>query len=139
MRNARGFTLVELMIVVAVIAILAALAVPAYQDYVARAQVAEGFSLSSGARMAVTVYHAENPGYPMDNAGAGLAQPQSIKGRYVKSVELQQNGRIEVEFGNQASSRIQGQKLILTMTDEGGSLHWHCAGLSRKHLGAACD
>jgi type IV pilus assembly protein PilA len=139
MKRCRGFTLIELMIVVAIIAILAAIALPAYMDYVARAQVSEGFSLATDARTAVTVYHAENTGYPSGNIDAGLAIPGSIVGKYVTSVTVGNgDGQVDVEFGNDASSKISGQTLSMQLNDEGGSLHWSCAGLDRRYLPSAC-
>ncbi|MFL6587558.1 MAG: pilin [Luteimonas sp.] len=134
----RGFSLIALIIVAAIIALLASIALPAYHDYVARAQVAEGYSLASDARIAVDVYHAEREGFLIGNEDAGLASPVSIMGRYVTPIDLHENGVIEVEFGNQASSRISGAKLALTMVDEGGSLHWNCSGLDGRYLPPAC-
>jgi len=138
MRENRGFTLIELMIVVAIIALLAAIALPAYQDYVARTQVVEGYSLASDARTAVATYYADRQNFPTDNEGAGLADPDSIVGRYVSRVVLQSNGLIEVEFGNSASAKILGEKLSLTMVDDGGSLRWTCSGLDSRYLPSAC-
>ncbi|MEF3083831.1 pilin [Luteimonas sp. SMYT11W] len=138
MQGSRGFSLIELMIVVAIIALLAAIAIPSYQEYVVRGQVAEGFSLAEDARIAVVTFHAEQQGYPAGNLDAGLSAPGSIAGRYVTAVELRPGGQVEITFGNRASARIQGQTLSMTMTDEGGSLHWTCAGLSKHYVPSAC-
>jgi type IV pilus assembly protein PilA len=139
MTRYKGFTLIELMIVVAIIAVLAALALPAYQDYVARAQVAEGYSLASDARTAIVVYHADRSAYPADNPDAGLAIPTSISGRYVESVTVgPANGAIEVLFGNESSAKISGQTLTLQMQNPGGALHWDCGGLDPRYLPSAC-
>ena len=73
MKNTRGFTLIELMIVVAIIAILAAIAIPAYQDYTIRAQVSEGLTLSTGAKTAVWDFVADKGRMPPSNTSAGLA------------------------------------------------------------------
>src|SRR5690606_23534967 len=129
MKHQHGFTLIELMIVVAIIAILAAIALPAYQDYVARSQVSEGFSRPTDARMAVVVYHADKANYPADNTQAGIATPASISGDYVESVTVGNgDGRIDILFGNEASAKISGQTLVMTMVPEGGSFHWRCSG-----------
>lgn len=139
MQKQQGFTLIELMIVVAIIAILAAVALPAYMDYVARAQVSEGFSLASDARQAIVVYHANGNTYPADNEDAGIAPAASIVGDYVESVTVgPANGQIDVRFGRKASTRISGQTMTLTMVPEGGSFHWRCGGLDPKYMPSVC-
>ncbi|ENW1824126.1 pilin, partial [Neisseria gonorrhoeae] len=85
----KGFTLIELMIVIAIVGILAAVALPAYQDYTARAQVSEAILLAEGQKSAVTEYYLNNGEWPKDNDSAGVASsPTDIKGKYVKSVTV---------------------------------------------------
>ncbi|EMS2630360.1 pilin, partial [Neisseria gonorrhoeae] len=85
----KGFTLIELMIVIAIVGILAAVALPAYQDYTARAQVSEAILLAEGQKSAVTEYYLNNGKWPKDNDSAGVASsPTDIKGKYVKSVTV---------------------------------------------------
>jgi len=88
MKKQQGFTLIELMIVVAIIGILAAIAIPAYQDYTIRAQVSEGLNLSGGAKAAVTEFFQDRGILPADNATAGLAAAAAIQGKYVGSVTV---------------------------------------------------
>src|SRR6185312_12054520 len=90
----KGFTLIELMIVVAIIGILAAIALPAYQDYTIRSKVTEGLSLVAAAKT-----YASNGAYPADNATAGLAVATDIKGKYVTSVTVA-NGVITIVYQN---------------------------------------
>ncbi|EPG0238621.1 pilin, partial [Neisseria gonorrhoeae] len=85
----KGFTLIELMIVIAIVGILAAVALPAYQDYTARAQVSEAILLAEGQKSAVTEYYLNHGIWPKDNTSAGVASPASnIKGKYVQKVEV---------------------------------------------------
>jgi len=137
-RHTDGFSLIELMVVVAIIAILASIALPAYQDYVARAQVAEGFSLSTGAKDAIALHYGDHGVYPADNADAGLAAPASINGRYVSSVSVDSGGNISAMFSSSASSKISGQTLTLSVTDVGGALRWQCSGLDYRYLPSSC-
>jgi type IV pilus assembly protein PilA len=141
MKKQQGFTLIELMIVVAIIGILAAIAIPAYQDYTIRAQVSEGLNLSGGAKAAVTEYWQDRGVLPTDNAEAGLAAEGDIRGKYVAEV-LVTDGVIAVEYGNEAHTVITGQHLELTPdTTIPGSVAWACASpgeIDNKHLPAAC-
>ncbi|HFA6192681.1 TPA: pilin [Neisseria gonorrhoeae] len=84
----KGFTLIELMIVIAIVGILAAVALPAYQDYTARAQVSEAILLAEGQKSAVTEYYLNNGEWPANNGNAGVASPADIKGKYVQSVTV---------------------------------------------------
>ncbi|EMT8360798.1 pilin, partial [Neisseria gonorrhoeae] len=99
----KGFTLIELMIVIAIVGILAAVALPAYQDYTARAQVSEAILLAEGQKSAVTEYYLNHGIWPKDNTSAGVANPASnIKGKYVQKVEVN-NG---VVTATMASSNV---------------------------------
>lgn len=138
MTLSRGFTLIELMIVVAIIAILAAIALPAYQDFVARAQVSEGISLAGGAKNAVAVHYSQTGQFPADNLEAGLSANGSINGKYVSSVTVAGTGEISVLFSNSASAKIAGQTLLLTPIDQGGSLSWACSGNDARYLPSSC-
>ncbi len=142
MKKQQGFTLLELMIVVAIIGILAAIAIPAYQDYTIRAQVSEGLNLSGGAKAAVTEYYQDRGTMPATNLIAGLAAAADIQGKYVALVTVTA-GVIDVEYGNDAHATIQGQALQMTPnTSEPGSVQWDCASaaaqIANKHLPAAC-
>lgn len=112
-----------------VIAILAAISIPAYQDYLIRAQVAEGFVLADGAKTAVAGYYQANQSLPPDNPSAGLAQSGAIRGRYVSDVDVS-GGTITVAFRGAGSNiRIRNDVLVLTpFRDAAGKLGWRCPG-----------
>jgi type IV pilus assembly protein PilA len=137
----KGFTLIELMIVVAIIGILAAVAIPAYLDYAVRAQVGEGLKLASGAKAAVTEYYQDAGVFAADNATAGLSAANTITGNYVSQVEVTGGGVLQVTFGNDVNFRINGAKLNLSPVDNLGSVQWICTGdavLVAKWLPASC-
>jgi len=137
----QGFTLIELMIVVAIIGILAAIAIPAYQDYTIRAQVSEGLSLSGGAKAAVTEYYQDRGTMPATNAVAGVPAAGTISGKYVSSVTVGANGAIAVAYGGpQAHSQLPvGATITLTPTTTAGAVSWACtSSLADNLVPAAC-
>ena len=124
----RGFTLIELMIVVAIIGILAAVAIPAYSDYTTRAQVSEALSLASAARSAVAESYAATSTWPANNNAAGLGVANTIRGKYVTSVTVAGN-RITVRFRftAPAAPAIRGRTLIMTAgVSPNGDISWQC-------------
>ena len=122
----KGFTLIELMIVVAIIGILAAIAIPAYQDYTIRAQVTEGLNLAAAAKTAVAETFASNQTWPATNAAAGLSVAANINGKYVTQVLVLGGGQIQITYGNQATA-IAGKTMTLTpYTSLNNDISWQC-------------
>ena len=135
-----GYTLIELMIVTGIIGILGSIAIPAYQDYTIRAQVAEGISLSSGARVAMVDYYTQTGNWPENNNKADVANQTDILGKYVKMVMVNRN-TIEVQYGNDAHQNIKGRKIVLTAVDTNGIIRWECAGkggFEERYLPNSC-
>ena len=125
----KGFTLIELMIVVAIIGILAAIAIPAYQDYTIRAQVSEGLSLASDVKAGVAEYAAQTGDWPLNLAEAGMGASAVLgdkSGRYVQSLDVS-NGTIIVTYGRDSNSKINGSILTLQpLVNVNGDVVWMC-------------
>jgi type IV pilus assembly protein PilA len=133
-KTQQGFTLIELMIVVAIIGILAAIAIPAYQDYTVRAQVTEGLNLASDLKAAVGESFANDGAWPVDNDAIGVTETK--EGKYVETVEIA-NGTIVITFGNQANADAfsNGNVLALRPTvSANGDVIWNCG--YRTEVGA---
>lgn len=134
----KGFTLIELMIVIAIIGILAAIALPAYQDYTKRARVGEALSLAGGAKTAVTEFYSSNNSWPASNAAAGLATSTEINGNSVISVDAA-GGKIKVAVRDNVES---GKFLVLSPSAASGSVTWSCktseTTINKKFLPSEC-
>ena len=129
-RKQQGFTLIELMIVVAIIAILAAIAIPLYLNYTAQAEGSEALSLMDGAKTAVTQYYNQNGSWPGSNQSAGIATAKDINGKYVASVTVgspAKPGVIQAIFKSAGvATPIKGYWVELSPYANGGSVTWTC-------------
>jgi len=140
----QGFTLIELMIVVAIIGILAAVAIPAYQDYTIRAKVTEGLSLAGAAKTAVAETYSSKGIPPATNTGAGIALAGSIIGNSVASVGISGRGLITINYKVAGlGGTADGKKVMLLPTFGAGGVVWDCTSVAgttmpSKYLPGQC-
>ncbi|HGL9354916.1 TPA: pilin, partial [Neisseria gonorrhoeae] len=135
----KGFTLIELMIVIAIVGILAAVALPAYQDYTARAQVSEAILLAEGQKSAVTEYYLNHGKWPENNGDAGVASASEIKGKYVESVTVEKGVVTAKMLSSGVNNEIKNKKLSLWAKREAGSVKWFCGQPVKRADGKADD
>lgn len=142
-QKTRAFTLIELMITVAIVAIISVVAVPFYQDYVIKSEVSEGFGLSDSIRVAEADYYYNMGTFPTSLSTLGLSSPT---GKYITSISLGDNGVISITYGNQVMSKVNNGILTLTPTLDTanvGIIHYECSGdgtiLLSKYLPTVCS
>ncbi len=146
----KGFTLIELMIVIAIIGILAVIALPAYQDYTGRAQVSEAITLMEGQKSAIVEYYADKGAWPKNNTEAGIAAAADIKGKYVAKVEVGANGVITATMNaKNVNNDIKNKTVTLQPENKNGaaasagSFTWKCVkgtsnAVPEKFLPSSC-
>lgn len=137
-KTSKGFTLIELMIVIAIIGILSSLAISAYQTYTVRAQVSEGLNMAAGAKVPITDAYTNDGTAPADRAAAGMSPlATDTRGSFVSGVAIN-NGRVDITFGGPlAHAEIVGQTVSLTPYETAGNtIVWRCGAAPAPTGGA---
>ena len=136
-RKQQGFTLIELMIVVAIIGILAAIALPAYQDYLGRSQASEALTATGGLRADIAVYLSENANLSgVENDAVITAAATALGGRYLSGAAVGEDGVITVNFDDGVH---ENGSMILTPQTSGSQItNWVCSNLDAKFMPSAC-
>jgi type IV pilus assembly protein PilA len=141
MKKQQGFTLIELMIVIAIIGILAAIAIPAYQDYTVRSKISEGLNMAGAAKLAVAETFDSSGTMPTDNGAAGLPGAGSITGTYVASIGVGDAGVISIHYNGSVGGKPTANNTVMTLTPTSneGSMTWACTGdMANKYRPANC-
>ena len=145
MKKQQGFTLIELMIVIAIIGILAAIAIPAYQDYTIRSKVSEGLNMAGAAKLAVAETYDSEGEFKTSNASYGLPAAGNISGTYVSSIDAAAasaaNGVININYVEIGGGKItSGDTILLTPTTNEGSMSWVCSSteVDDRYLPSNC-
>lgn len=129
-----GFTLIELMIVVAIIGILAAIAVPQYQNYIYRARVTEGLTLAGAYKTAVAEYYSVNQTFPSDVASVGLSVMSSAQTVGVDSIQLVPGGVISIIFRTTVAPAGANEIQLTPASSASGGITWSCGGNLQTNL-----
>jgi type IV pilus assembly protein PilA len=129
----QGFVFIELLAVLFLVYGIFVVAVPAYGDYLARAQVTEGLLLAIPVKKAVIEYHGHRGKFPADNRMAGIAPPEKFYGNYVDQVKIV-NGDVIVHFSNRSMKQIQGKIIQMRPEIHDSSISWRCEKLNETHV-----
>lgn len=134
-RIQHGFTLIELMIVVAIIGVLTAIAIPAYQDYTRRAHVAEGLSMASSIKASVSEYYTSKGSMPTILTDIGVPSASDYQGNAVDSIDIHSPTSHTLYIAIQFNNKLDGQQLVLVGTPTSGGILWDCAAESKNAIG----